>query len=544
TPPEPAPETPPAPEPAPETPPAPEPAPETPPPPLETPPPPPAKPATTRVAIVFEGIERRLRMLTSTNMQTIALCISPDSRDLIFRAMVAGKPNLWSQPLDEPRQDQPPRQLTFTGTSKWAAQFAPDGKSFYYLDNHQAVIRKFPSGDATTMALYSDVTIDFNQEKRQIFDECWRLLRDYFYDPTFRGLNWSAAYSQFGPLAAGAHTGDDLRAILNLMVGELRASHLGAAGSDSQPVPQGYLGLLFDPAAQAASGSLRVAEIIADGPVALANTEGGVGPGDELLAVNGVAIGPGTNIDTLLQRTASRRVVLRFGPRDGGAPRELVVRPIGGGAYTYLRYRAWVYANEEYVHRVSGGRLGYVHIRAMDFPSYQRFLADLDSELYSKEGVVVDTRFNGGGSTGTFILDILARRSVLLSTFRDRPPIDAGYFHGNRVLNKPTILLINEESGSNTEMFAEGYRRLGLGKVVGRPSAGAVIGTLGHTLLDGTRFRLPRIKIATPEGEDLEGTGRAVDIDVAQPIGAWARGSDRQLDAAVAELLAQIDGAA
>jgi len=217
------------------------------------------------------------------------------------------------------------------------------------------------------------------------------------------------------------------------------------------------------------------------------------------------------------------------------------VRPVGAGAYRALRYRAWVYANEAYVHSVSGGRLGYVHIRAMDYDSYQQFLADLDSEAYSKAGVVVDARFNGGGYIGTFILDILARRSVLLSTFRDRPPIDAGYYHGNRVLNKPTILVINEGSGSNTEMFAESYRRLGLGKVVGRPSAGAVIGTLNYRLIDDTVLRLPRIKIATPEGEDLEGTGRTVDIDVSLPLGEWAHGIDRQLDAAVAALLAEID---
>jgi tricorn protease len=136
---------------------------------------------------------------------------------------------------------------------------------------------------------------------------------------------------------------------------------------------------------------------------------------------------------------------------------------------------------------------------------------------------------------------VLARRSVLLSIFRDRPPADAGHLAGNRVLNKPTVLVINESSFSNTEMFAEGYRRLGLGKVVGRPTGGAVIWTIRYRLLDGTGFSLPRIKVATPEGEDLEGTGRAVDVDIALPVGEPARGKDSQLDAAVKTLLAQID---
>jgi C-terminal processing protease CtpA/Prc len=110
------------------------------------------------------------------------------------------------------------------------------------------------------------------------------------------------------------------------------------------------------------------------------------------------------------------------------------------------------------------------------------------------------------------------------------------------VLNKPTVLLINERSASNTEMLAEGYRRMGLGKIVGRPTAGAVIGRTEHWLLDGTRFLLPFRKLATLEGEDLEGVGRPVDIDVPLPLGASARGQNPQLDAAVRALLEQIDG--
>lgn len=492
-----------------------------------------AKSAEQAVSIVFEGIERRLRYITPLSLPSYALCISPDSRDLIFIAWVAGKQSLWSVPLDEPRQDQPPRQLTTNGGRKSAAQFAPDGKSFYFIDNGQIFVRKFPHGDATNIPVQADVTHDFDQEKRQMFNECWRRLRDYFYDPTFRGLDWSAAHAQFAPLAAGAQTHSELIEILNLMAGELRASHLGARPVSGGGSTHGYLGLLFDPAEQAASGRLVVSEVVPESPAALA----GVGVGEELSAINGVPIARERSLDALLQRTIGRRVLLRIGAR------ELPVRPISAASYRALRYRAWVYANEAYVHRISGGRLGYVHIRAMDDDSLRQFQADLDSEAYSKAGIIVDVRFNTGGSTGTYIIDILARRSVLLTTFRDRPPIDAGYFYGNPSLNRPTVLLINESSVSNAEMFAENYRRLQLGSVVGRPSAGGVIGTHNYPLIDGTTYRLPRIKVATPEGEDLEGAGRMVDIDVALPLGEWARGIDRQLDAAVAALLAQIDRA-
>jgi Tol biopolymer transport system component/C-terminal processing protease CtpA/Prc len=535
------------------------------------------EPRPPTVEIVFEGIERRLRFLTPTQMDAHAWCISPDSRDLIFSATVAGKTNLWTQPLDEPREDQPPRQLTSSPSYKAAAQFAPDGKSFFFLDGGQIASRKFPSGDQTQLGVFADVTVDFNQEKRQMFEECWRLLRDYFYDPTFRGLDWSMARAQFAPLVAGAQTAGDLHAILNLMVGELRASHLGVYPNGGAPQQHGHLGLLFDQAELAQSGRLRVAALVPDSPAALVAFGDGRGlqPGDELLAVNGTPVGPDTSLDALLQRTVGRRVLLRIasggrqgsgdgdqgsGIRDHGPgqssdalvtdpdpptpePREVAVRPIASERYATLRYRAWIYANESYVHRISGGRLGYVHIQQMSYEAYQQFLADLDSETHSKQGVVVDVRFNGGGHTATFILDVLARRSVLISAFRDRPPADAGHLAGNRVLNKPTVLVINERSYSNTEMFAEAYRRLGLGKVVGRPTGGQVIWTTPHRLLDGSTFRLPSIKVATPEGEDLEGTGRAVDVDVPLPMGEPARGVDRQLEAAVRVLLEQIDAA-
>ncbi|HWQ14939.1 MAG TPA: S41 family peptidase [Roseiflexaceae bacterium] len=494
------------------------------------------------VEIVFDGIERRLRFLTPAQMDAAAMGISPDSRDLIFSAVVAGKQNLWTLPLDEPRADQPPRQLTSSAGYKSWAQFAPDGKSFYYLDGGQITVRKFPGGEQSQLQVAAEVVIDFHQEKLQIFDECWRLLRDHFYDPTFHGLDWSAARTQFAPLAAGAQTTGDLHTIVNLMVGELRASHLGVYGGWPAPRQDGYTGLLFDPLEQARSGRLVVAGIVPDSPAALA---GGIAVGDELLTVDGVALGPGVSLDRLLQRTIGRRVVLRFAPASprplAPNPYEVALRPISADQYDYLRYRGWVYTNEAYVHRVSGGRLGYVHIREMDYESYQQFLADLDSEIHSKEGVVVDTRFNGGGHTATFILDVLARRSVLRSAYRDRAAADASHLAGNRVLNKPTVLVTNESSVSNTEMFSEGYRRLGLGKVVGRPTAGAVIWTYNRRLIDGNVFRLPQFKVATPEGEELEGKGRAVDVDVPLRLGERPGVQDSQLDAAVGVLLEQID---
>ncbi|MCG8348147.1 MAG: S41 family peptidase [Chloroflexales bacterium] len=498
-------------------------------------------PKALKVEIVFEGIERRLRFLTPIQMDARVQSINPCSRDLLFLAMVAGRVNIWSLPLDEPRQDQPPRQLTANASSKSDVQFTPDGKAFFYLEDGQIVIRKFPNGnEPTILQTRGDVIVDFNQEKQQVFHEAWRLLRDTFYDQTFRGLDWNSIRAQFAPLAAGVQTPRELRIILNMMAGELRASHLGASYYSVWSNSDGYTGLLFDPAEQLAHGHLRIAALLPDSPVALLADPPHVG--EYLIAVNGTPLGEGITLDHLLHRAIGRRVQLQVAATpDGANARELAIRPIDSASYSSLRYRAWVATNEAYVHQISEGRLGYVHIREMSYGAYQQFLADLDAETYSKAGVVLDVRYNSGGHIATFIVDVLTRRNLLSRGFRDQLATDAYHFSGSRALNKPTVLVVNEHSASNAEIFTEIYRRLGLGTIVGRPTAGAVIGTVSTRLLDWTIFRLPRFYVTTPEGEDLEGAGRAVDMDVEQPLGARAQGRDHQLDAAVATLLAVLN---
>jgi C-terminal processing protease CtpA/Prc len=504
----------------------------------------PATPAATNdekpkpknpVEITFEGINRRLRLLTPIQIDGRALCISPDSRDLIFRAYVTNKPNLWTLPLDEPRAEQPLRQITASGTFKWAAQFAPDGKSFWFLDGGQIVFRKFPIGDQVAPQFSGEVQIHLEQEKWQIFNECWTNLRDHFYDANFRGLDWHAIREQYRPLIAGCQTNHDLVLLLNLMMGELNTSHLGIGGGGGGGGIDGYIGLFFDRREQHTTGRLVVVEVLPEGPAALA----GITVGSELLAVEGRAI-TGTSLDALLQRTIGRRVRLRItGPAEQ-AEREVIVRPVTGAQYYALRYHAWVQANEAIVHAASGGQLGYVHIPEMSYDAYQQFLVDLDAETYGKQGVLIDVRYNGGGHTATFFVDVLTRRSVLLKSFRSQTPSDAGHLAGNRVLNRPTVLVTNERSFSNAEMFAEAYRHLAVGKVVGRPTGGAVISTWQPYLLNGLSMGLPRMRVTTLDGEDLEGIGRPVDVDVALPLGDPGRGRDPQLERAVRVLLEQI----
>lgn len=489
------------------------------------------------VVIVFAGIERRLRFLTPLQMDADAQAINPTSRDLLFRAVVADKINIWSLPLDEPRRDQPPRQLTVNSNAKRDIQFAPDGKTFFYLEDGQIVIRKFPQGnEPVTLQVRAEVLVDFHAEKLQVFHEAWRLMRDTFYDPSFGGQDWNRLRDEFAPLIEGAQSHAEILLLINRMLGELRASHTGTYWYGSWPDHDGYTGLLFDPIEQAEQGRLRIVELVPDSPVALLPNPPRVG--EYLVAVDGVPLTAETSLDYLLQRTSGRRVRLGLAATPAGDDaRDVAIRPIDSDTYGRLRYRTWVNTNEAYVHRVSEGRLGYVHIPEMSYGAYLQFLVDIDTETHSQEGIVLDIRYNSGGHIATFILDVLTRRNVLRTGFRNQLATDAYHLAGNRTLNKPTVLVTNEGSVSNAEIFTEIYRRLGLGKVVGKPTAGRVIGTTSYWLLNGSYLRLPMYGYVTPEGEGLEGIGRQVDIDVDRPVGEWRAGRDQQLDAAVAALL-------
>jgi C-terminal processing protease CtpA/Prc len=332
---------------------------------------------------------------------------------------------------------------------------------------------------------------------------------------------------------------------MRLMVGELNASHLGVSNPTGSAVNNtGRLGLDFDRAEYERAGRLRVSEVVPLGPAALARDAGAadrlrpIRAGDYLLAVDGRDVGARTNLDELLNYKTGRRVVLTVASSPEGADRrEVDVRPVSTATEKGLRYRKWVDEKRAYVERVSGGRLGYVHMYDMSSASLAQLYVDLDAENQSREGVVVDVRHNDGGFVNVYAIDVLARRSYLRMTPRGFAAAPARTVLGQRALELPTVLVTDQYSLSDAEDFAEGYRSLRLGKVVGEPTAGWIIYTTNLALMDGTAFRIPFIRIETAEGVNMERNPRPVDVAVERPVGESYTGKDSQLDAAVRELL-------
>ncbi|HET7459550.1 MAG TPA: S41 family peptidase [Gemmatimonadaceae bacterium] len=492
------------------------------------------------VTIDFTDVRRRLAALplgVDVQWQTI----SPDGKLALVIADAAGQTNLYTWSLDELAKEDPvARQLTSTPGAKSDAWFSPDGKEVFYLDAGRINVVALDARTPRPLAVSAELDVDFAAEKGAVFDEGWRLMRDNFFDEHFNGVDWNAERRTYGAQVAGARTPDEMRRIMSLMVGDLNASHLGVGAPPSGPAVTGRIGLRFDRLEYERAGRLRVTEVIPLSPAAV----GGVKVGDELLAVDGRALGAHTNLDALLERTIGRRVTLSVRGEGGNTARDVAVRPVNLATEKGLLYRAWVESRRAYVSKASNGRLGYVHMIDMSSQSLSQLYADLDAENQSREGVIVDVRNNNGGFVNAYALDVLARRPYLTMTQRGRPTAPARPVLGQRALELPTVLVTNQHSLSDAEDFTEGYRALGLGRVVGEPTAGWIIFTWNTALLDGTTFRLPRARIRAADGSDMELHPRPVDVTVVRPVGESYTGKDSQLDAAVAELLGKVGKAA
>ncbi len=495
------------------------------------------------VEIVFDGIRQRLSFLP-VGVDAGSLTISPDGKWALVTASAAGQQNLYTYSLDElSREPAVARQLTSTPGFKSGAQFTPDGKEVFYLEQGRINVINVETRQTRQLQVAAEMDVDFAKEKMEVFHQAWTYLRDHFYDSNFHGVDWNAVRVTYEPLISGARTPDEMRRLVNLMVGELNASHLGISAPFTGPTasPVGRLGLRFDRVEYETKGHLRVAEVIALSPSAISGGSGQIKIGDYLVAVDDAQIGARANLDELLANKAGRRVVLKIASSgDGGDAREVVVQPVNQGTEKGLLYRQWVNERRAYVEKASNGRLGYVHMPDMSSNSLTQLYADLDTDNHSREGVVVDVRNNNGGFVNTHAIDVFARRGYLTMTVRGYPPAPARSVLGQRALERPTILVTNQHSLSDAEDFTEGYRALKLGKVVGEPTAGWIVYTWGTTLIDGSGFRLPRQKVQDNAGMVMELNPRQVDLRVVRPIGESYAGKDSQLDAAVRELLKQI----
>ena len=256
------------------------------------------------VEIEFEGIKHRLRFLTDFKLNAAAESIRPNSKTLIFRAAMTGQSNLWSLSLEEDKRGELPKQLTGTASGKGNVHFIPNGKRFYYTDGGRVHFVGMgedgaKEGEAKALDTRAEIEVNFHLEKMQAFDEAWRLIRDGFYDPQFHGCDWEQVHQTFRPMVESVQTQADFRELLNLMVGELNASHLGAGGR-TDSAPDSFLGADFDRETLERAGHFKISKIISESPLTLIAEPAQVG--EYLVAVDEVVLNGQVNLPEQLQR--------------------------------------------------------------------------------------------------------------------------------------------------------------------------------------------------------------------------------------------------
>jgi tricorn protease len=390
--------------------------------------------------------------------------------------------------------------------------------------------------------------IDVRDDWRQIFIDAWRLERDYFYDPGMHGVDWDATLEKFLPLVDRVTTRDELSDLIGRVVGELSALHTSVRGGDlrqgEEDVSVATLGarLFREPEL----GGYRIDYIYQTDPDypdelgPLAHPDLDVHAGDVIEAVNGVGSLDVSHIGALLRNQQNRQVLLTIRSGGGGSTRagesrDVIVVP-AGNEYG-LRYSDWEYTRRQIVEERGDGRIGYVHLRAMGGGNitewYRQFYP-----VFNRQGLIIDVRDNRGGNIDSFILEKLMRRAWMYWQGRaGEPTWNMQYaFRGHMVV------LVDQRTASDGEAFADGFRRLGLGEVIGKRTWGGEIWlSSSNRLSDGGLARAPMTGVYGPEGEWLiEQIGVVPDIEVDNLPHATFNGEDAQLDAAIRLLQEQI----
>ena len=495
-----------------------------------------APPAPTRID--FDGIEQRIVALPIATA-AISNLESGEAGVIFFTRRADGVAVLHRYDLNKRKDD------TFL-PSVDRYSLSADGRKILYLAQGAWFIaatavsppvapNRLATGDI-------EVRIDPRAEWTQIFDEAWRINRDYFYAPNMHGVDWPAAKKKYEPLLADATNKGDVNRVIQWMMSELSVGHHRGGGGDrlaaAKVVPGGLLGADY----VVANGRYRFAKIYGGlnwTPLLRAPlTEPGVNvkEGEYLLTVRGLDVRPPANLFSFFENTAGKITEITVGPNaDGSGSRAITVVPIPNESA--LRGRAWVENNLRRVDSVTNGRVAYVYVPNTAQPGYDYFKRYFYPQAH-KEAIIVDERDNGGGSIADYYVDILRRPLISYWAMRygDDLRTPAASIQG------PKALLVNEVAGSGGDLFPWMWHKYGLGPIIGKRTWGGLVGVLGFPLLmDGGSITAPNLAIWTADGGwVVENEGVPPDIEVEQTPADVIAGRDPQLDKAIEVMLAEL----
>lgn len=506
--------------------------------------------AKVNVEIDFEGIYKRLHQVTSLPGNESDIAISKDGRTFYFitnrdsRQNYNAEQNLYRAAWDGSEIET----LTEGGIKANNLRLNTQQKALYLMQNGGKIGRyNLKKNKLEERPFSARLTINHREQREQIFEEAWRTINNGFYDPDFHGHDWQEIHDHYKPWALKVSTDRDFEDVMNMMLGELNASHMGFSGSERAETQETHTGLLGIEVEPDANG-VEIQRIVPNSPADREVSQ--LKAGETITHVDDQAVDETDNFYSLLTDKVNTPTLLTIEGSEG-QNRDVVIEPTRN--LDEQLYNQWVEKRKELTDQYSNGRLGYIHIQGMNWPSFERFERELVATGEDKDGIVIDVRYNGGGWTTDYLLTVLnyrqhsytIPRGATQNLQQDKTEYRDHYPFGERLplssWTRHSITLSNQNSYSNAEIFSHAYKQLNLGTLIGEPTFGAVISTGGKNLMGGSYIRLPfRSWYVKATDQNMELGPAVPDIEVENPPD-YRNDKDIQLNRAVNVLLQQID---
>ncbi len=456
---------------------------------------------------------------------------------LYFLKRAEGKTSLQRFDLEKRKVD------TLVDASNYVV--SADGKKLLYEQQNSWFIvstqARIEAGAGKIATDAIEVKVDPRAEWKQIFNEAWRINRDYFYDPGMHGVNWTAKRDKYAPLLDHVGTRADLNRVLQWMSSELSVGHHNVGGGDSATEPRNVPGGLLGADYAVENGRYRFKKVYGglnwNPQLRSPLTEPGVNvrAGEYLLAVNGVDIRPPASVYAPFENSSGKIVEITVGPKpDGSNARTVQVVPVASEAA--LRNRDWVEGNLKKVDQATNGRVAYVYVPNTTTAGHTYFKRYFYPQAH-KDAIIVDERFNGGGQVADYYIDILRRPSVSYWAMRYGADLETPM----AAIQGPKAMLIDETAGSGGDLLPWMFRKFKVGPIIGKRTWGGLVGILGFpVLMDGGGITAPNLAIWTEDGWVVENEGVPPDIEVEQTPADVIAGRDPQLERAIAVVMAEL----
>ncbi|MEO0732862.1 MAG: S41 family peptidase [Bacteroidota bacterium] len=479
----------------------------------------------------WDNLDERTSRLTIHSSRLGDAVLSKDGEKLYYLSRFEDKMNLWSTNLRTRATKMEIKLGANFGQLEWDKEM----KNLYLLSAGRIAKIDLAKSSQTPVKLKGEMEYDAVAERQAMFDHVWIRTNNIFYEPTFHGVDWNEMRTEYQKYLPYVGNSFELTEMLSEMLGELNVSHAGARYRPSgftNPDQTASLGIFMD--YDHTGNGILIEEIIAGGPLDKAGLD--VKAGMIIEKINGMTITPDRDVASYLNRIAGQFTLLELVDPATKASKTITVKPISLGAERGLLYKRWVKRNEAEVDRLSSGKLGYVHIPGMSDGPYRSIYQDMMGKYFEREGMIVDTRFNGGGD---LVADLaMFFTGVPFITYATEAKVVGG--EPTSRWTKPTLAMINEAQYSDGHCFAHGYTDLKIGKTVGMPTPGTCSFAGWERLPDGSVWGVVPVSAKDIDGDWMENNQTEPSVKVKNMPGVEDRGRDEQLERAVAELLTEV----